>query len=273
MRHKIVFSILLIFLAACSQVTDEKKVNNEVNKLALTWYQLAEKNRVNHEFSKALKHYKLSYEFALQRNNLRLQLFILARQALVLSRQGKKAQSSEKLNFAKNLLVHEIPEATEEFNILQITVLKNFRQHEEALDLLKSNKGYFKTEEQKIYANWVEHELQSELNKQSSISDLSSNVNNDFNFLYKLYEENKLANIEILGYVGIRYLNILSDNKDPKIEKVLRDMLRFFSEQENATKTSQCYKIAANYYASIAEIEKATYFSEKSKKIIFYLKN
>jgi hypothetical protein len=272
MKHSIVITILLIFLVACSQVTNEKKVNNEVNKLALTWYQLAEKSRVNHEFSKALKHYELSYEFALKRNNLRLQLFILARQASVFSQLGKKAQSLAKLSSAKELLAHEIPETSEEFNILQITVLKHLGQHEEALELLNSSKTFFKTEEQKIYANWLQQELETEADKQNSISDLSSNVNNDFNFLYKLYEENKLANIEILGYVGIRYLNILSDNKDPKIEKVLRDMLRFFSEQENATKTAQCYKIAANYYASIAEIEKATYFSEKSKKIIVYLK-
>lgn len=273
MTHTIVITIILIFLVACSQVTKEKKVNNEVYKLALTWYQLAEKNRINHEFSKALKHYKLSYEFALKRNNLRLQLFLLARQALVLSQQGKKAQSLLKLSSAKKLLAHEIPEFTVEFNILQITVLKHLGQHEQALELLKSNKTFFKTEEQKIYANWLKQEFEFELDNQTLNSDSSSNVDNDFNLLYTLYEENKLANIELLIYVGMRYLNILSDNKDPKIEKVLRDMLRFFSEQENSAKTVQCYKIAANYYVSVGASEKANYFSKKAKKIESYLLN
>ena len=271
MRHKIVITILLISLAACSQVTNEKKVNNEVNKLALTWYQLAEKNRVNHELSKALKHYKLSYEFALKRNNLRLQLFILTRQALVFSQQGKKSQSLEKLSSAKKLLAHEIPEFTEEFNILQITVLKHLGQYEQALELLKSNKGYFKTEEQKIYANWLQQEL--ELDNQTSNSDSPNNLDNDFTFLYMQYEENKLVNIEILTYVGLRYLKLLSDNKHPKLQTVLREMLRFFSEQENGAKTAQCYKIAANYYGSVGASEKANYFSEKAKKIEAYLLN
>ncbi|MAD90140.1 MAG: hypothetical protein CMK64_10575 [Pseudoalteromonas sp.] len=273
MKHSIVITILLIFLVACSHVTNEKKVNNEVNKLALTWYQLAEKNRVNHEFSKALKHYELSYEFALKRNNLRLQLFILARQASVFSQLGKKAQSLVKLSSAKELLAHEIPETSEEFNILQITVLKHLGQHEEALELLNSNKTFFKTEEQKIYANWLQQELETEADKQNSNSDLSSNLDNDFNFLYTLYEENKLANLEILTYVGIRYLKLLSDNQKPELQAALRDMLRFFSEQENGAKTAQCYKIAANYYGSVGASDKANYFSKKAKEIEAYLIN
>jgi len=273
MKHSIGITVLLIFLVACSQVTNEKKVNNEVNKLALTWYQLAEKNRVNHEFSKALKHYELSYEFALKRNNLSLQLFILARQALVFSQQGKKVQSLAKLSSAKKLLVHEIPEFTEEFNILQIPVLKHLGQHEQALELLKSNKGYFKTEEQRIYANWLGKELESELDNQNSNSDSLSNVDSDFKFLYTLYEESKLANLEILTYVGLRYLKILADNKHPKLQTVLRDMLRFFSEQENVAKTAQCYKIAANYYGSVGASDKANYFSKKAKIIEAYLIN
>jgi len=273
MKQKITIFLFFLFLGACSQVTNEKKVNNEVNKLALTWYRLAEKNRINNELAKALKNYELSYEFALKRNNLRLQLFILTRQALILSQQGKRAQSIAKLTSAKNLLTHEIPETSEEFNILQITVLKHLGQHEQALELLNSNKAYFKTEEQKIYANWLYQEFESELDNHTSNGYLSNKVDHDFKFLFKLYEENKLTNIEILTYVGMRYLKILADNKHPKLQTVLRDMLRFFSEQENAAKTSQCYEIAANYHDSIGEMDKATYFSEKANKIEAYLKN
>jgi hypothetical protein len=273
MKQKITILLFFLFLGACSQVTNEKKVNNEVNKLALTWYQLAEKNRINNELTKALKNYELSYEFALKRNNLRLQLFILARQGLVLSQQGKRAQSLAKLSSARKLLAHEIPESSEEFNILQITVLKHLGQHEQALELLKSNKGYFKTKEQKIYTNWLQQELESELEKQNLNSDSSSNLDNDFNFLYRLYEENKLANIEILTFVGMQYLKILADNQKPELLTVLTEMLRFFSEQENAAKTAQCYRIAANYYGSIGATEKANYFSEKAKKIEAYLIN
>ena len=106
-----------------------------------------------------------------------------------------------------------------------------------------------------------------ELDNRTSNSDSPNNLDNDFTFLYTLYEENKLANIEILTYVGIRYLKILSDNKHPKLQTVLRDMLFFFSEQENVSKTAQCYKIAANYYVSVGLSDKANYFSEKAKKI------
>lgn len=273
MMKKMVCGFFLLFLVACSQVSDEKKVNNEVNKLALTWYQLAEKNRFNNELSKALKHYELAYEFALKRNNLRLQMFILLRQALVLSQRGDTTQSLEKINLAKQLLTHELPEVTEEFNILQITVLKHLGQDEQALRLLMDNKTYFKTEEQKVYARWLRQELESKLSTQVPNSFLSSNATDDFNFLFKLYEDNKLVNIEVLTYVGLRYLKMLSDNQAQELKVVLVDMLRFFSEQENAAKTAQCYKFAANYYTSIEQTEKASYFSKKAQQIEKLLHN
>lgn len=267
MRNKIVFCITFVFLVACSHVTDGKKVNNEVNKLALTWYQLAEKNRLKHQLSKALKYYELSYEFALKKNNIRLQLFILTRQALVLSQQGKNTQSLVKLNAAKKLLEYEISEATEEFNILQIPILKYLGQHEQALELHNLNKAFFKTEEQKIYSKWLYQELESELDPQNLSSQMFNSADNDFNFLYNQYRENKLKNIEILTYVGIQYLKILADKQHPKLKKVSSEMLHFFSEQENPAKTAQCYKIVSGYYVLIGEPEKAEYYSEKAQKI------
>lgn len=273
MMRKVQISILLILLFACSQVSDKNKINNEINKLALSWYQLAERNRINNELDKALRHYELANEFALKRNNLKLQLFILSRQALILSQQGKTSQSLERLNSAKQLLKYELPGAHEEFNILQITVLKHLGEHAQALKLLNLNTTYFKTEEQNVYARWLQQELEAEIGTHVSNNYFSSLAATDFEYLYKQYEDNKLVNSEILTYVGVQYLNLLAVNQETeqKILAVLNAMLRFFSEQENAAKTAQCYKIVANYFSSIDQEEKASYFLDKAKRIDNYL--
>lgn len=251
--------LLLCLSTGCSSPPEKDYQVTEYRLLANLWMQQADRKRQQEIYPAALTLYQRAEKYALKRND-RLVIGIARLKRAAIHISLSELDKAEQLLLEVERMEQFEPAGLDKSSrFIRAKWLKAQGQVEQAKVILAELEQFYQEQpERNIYYRLVRWSYDY-----NSV-DMAA-VDADLQVLNKRVDERQLDNIEIYSFALYEYARYLTKMQDERASAAIDKAIEHFSSLELTAKIRDCYKLAADYYRSSNQLEKAEYFEARFK--------